>query len=285
MLTSVQARTAYGSLLELPLASDAISINPLQIRNITGLGPVKANVNTTPLGLYDAETYVGSSVGKRNIVITVGLNPNWIDQSMESLRGLLYAYFMTKRQVFLRFFSTHLPTVEILGYVEGFEPNIFSKDPEIQISVICPSPDFVDIVATIVTGVVSTNLLSPTNINYIGTVPTGFVLKVEASVALPGYINSPISIVLISPEASTLAFIGTVDSITSPKYVEVSTIPGQKYIRSITVPGGVISSILSTMVNPSTWPRLQNGSNLFKVKADSAGQVWTLTYFNRFGGL
>ncbi len=103
MLTKVEV---FGPVpLILPLGEGETNTDPIQIRDVQGLGPVKANVNTSPFGSFDGEAYTGSSVGKRNIVLTLGLNPNWKDQSITSLRQLLYTYFMPKRAVTLRFFS------------------------------------------------------------------------------------------------------------------------------------------------------------------------------------
>ncbi len=87
---------------KLLLGGDTPNTDPVQIRNLEGVGPVKALVNTIPYAELDGESYAGSSTSKRNIVMTLGLNPNWVDQSIESLRHLLYSYFMPKRMVRLR---------------------------------------------------------------------------------------------------------------------------------------------------------------------------------------
>ncbi len=100
----VEIRNSRSPVLSLLLGGGGLNTDALQIRNIEGLGPVKASVNTSPFGSVDGESYTGSNVGKRNIVMTLGLNPNWRDQSMASLRQLLYAYFMPKQFVKLRFF-------------------------------------------------------------------------------------------------------------------------------------------------------------------------------------
>ena len=55
------------------MASD----DPIHIRDITGLGPVKAEIATTPFATSDGELFQGSTVGKRNIVMTLGFNPDW----------------------------------------------------------------------------------------------------------------------------------------------------------------------------------------------------------------
>ena len=95
---------------------------------------------------------------------------------------MLYKYLLPEQWTRLRFFSDHLPTVDIAGVVETFEPNIFSQDPEIQVSILCPKPDFVDIEATFLTGTVdSGGTIDELEIDYIGTVATGFELRIHSS--------------------------------------------------------------------------------------------------------
>jgi hypothetical protein len=117
--------------------------SPIQIRDISGLEPVKAEITFVPSN-QDIDLFQNARLGKRNIVFKLGLDPNWIDQTMSSLRRLLYAHFPPKEWRSLRFYSDDMPMVEIGGYVESVEPNMFSQDPEMQISIICPRPNFAD---------------------------------------------------------------------------------------------------------------------------------------------
>ncbi len=66
MLTRIEIINPRVPTLLLPLSN--LGVEPIQIRNVEGLGPVKASVNTQPFGSVDGESYVGSNVGKRNIV-------------------------------------------------------------------------------------------------------------------------------------------------------------------------------------------------------------------------
>lgn len=280
MLTKVEVYTPRASDPPLVLNQTVTLADTIIVRNIDGLGPVKATVNTTPFGSADGESFNGSNVGKRNIVLTLALNPNWATQSMASLRQLLYAYFMPKAKVRLRFFRDTMSMVEIVGYVEGFEPNIFSKDPEVQISIICPMPDFVDVSATVVSGLVGNGSVE-TAVNYVGTVSTGFVVAIKTSVAKPLY-GGPFSVVNKTPFAQVFAFIGQADT---TKYLELSSVRGMKYLRNIAITNGAITNLLSSAAADYVWPRLEPGVNTFSVIALEPGQLWTLTYFNRFGGM
>ncbi len=280
MLTNLEVYSPRSSVPTLALGNNGPSTDAIQVRGIEGLGPVKASVNTTPLGSIDGESYMGSSVGKRNIVITFGLNPNWVDQTVSSLRQLLYAYFMPKQSIKLRFMSSTMVTVDIEGYVEGVEPNIFSKDPEVQVSIICPKPDFVASSATVVVGTVGDGQVS-TEINYNGTTPTGFVLKIESSTAKPTFTGN-IQVVNETPFTQVFSLDVTINA---QQYFEMSSVAGAKYVRTVLIGDGSITNLLRRIATNAVWPRLDPGLNGFKVVGAEVGQTWTLTYFSRFGGL
>jgi len=106
VLTEIKAYSSWQSAPTLYL-DDAgrAETDLIQIRNVDGLDPVTASVGTTPYGSSDGESYVGSSVLSRNLVLTLHPNPNWINWSPEALRRFLYAYFMPKGIVQLEFYS------------------------------------------------------------------------------------------------------------------------------------------------------------------------------------
>lgn len=256
------------------------SDDPVHIRDITGLGPVTANITTAPSGTSRGETKQGSSVGKRNIVLTLGLNPNWAVQTVSALRQILYAYLMTENWVKLRFYSDDLPTLDIEGTVESFEPNIFAQDPEYQISIINERPDFIEIDATILRGVVDDGS-TQMEVGYEGNVSSGVELRVDRSVARPAY-SGPITISIENFKGVQSI---TVDPVTidTTKSFKMSSVQGQKRVQSESL---VDNSIINLLRNKyGVWPELQPGENLISVSGFLPGQNWTLAYFNRFGGL
>lgn len=284
MITQMEVFTSRVTESPLPFVADNDeSSDPIQIRNIDGLGPVNATINTTQYASQDDSEFTGSNVGNRNIVITVGLNPNWLDQTPESLRQALYAYFMPKNKVTLRFTSTHMATVQIDGYVESCVPNHFSKDPEYVISIICPKSAFVATSATIVTGV--TGALpdaGPIPIVYQGTISTGFVLDVTDSASSADMVNGELRVINENPDLELFIVTATVSSTLS---LELSTVTGNKYIRAITVATGAQTSILGKQAAGSSWLQLDEGVNNFRVVSAQPGQTWSLEYFARYGGL
>jgi hypothetical protein len=282
MITKMEVYTDSPSAPELPLGGFMPGNDPIQVRDIRGLEPVKAEIATTPFATGRGELYQGSSSGKRNIVITLGLNPNWVDQTMSTLRQMLYAYFLPEAWVRLRFFSDYMATVDIEGYVESFEPNIFSQDPEIQISVICPKPDFIDVDATILTGTVddgSTEL----EFDYVGTVNTGFELRIDRSVLNPAY-TGPVTITVLSPTDPQIFVVDPV-TIDVSDYFKLSTIAQAKHVQAIDLVDASAVNLLAAVADDAVWPIFKPGENVISVAADENDQAWTLAYFTRYGGL
>lgn len=283
-ITKMELFSANPSAPELALGGFMPSNDPVQVLDIQGLGPVKAETESTPFATGRGELYQGSSIGKRNIVMTLGLNPDWATQTMATLRQLLYAYLLPGVYSKLRFFSDYLPTVDIEGIVESFEPNIFSQDPQIQVSVLCHKPDFQDVDATVYTGVVDDGSIE-LEFDYIGNIATGFELRIDRTVANPSYTGS-VTVSVASP-VEPLPQVITIDPVTinTVDYFKLSTRSQLKRVQSIDIADGSTANKLDKMTAGSVWPVLHPGQNIFSVAAEENDQVWTLAYFNRFAGL
>jgi hypothetical protein len=277
VLTAFKAYSAWLSAQELPVSDQGrAETDPIQIRDISGLEPVKANVNTTPFGSVDGEAFTGASVPKRNIVITFGLNPDWDTWTIRSLRRLLESYFMPKQATKLEFESDDMSTVQIAGYVESFEPNLFSKDPEIQVSVICPDPYFTAIDPVVATGLSSDE---PKEIDYSGTIETGFVLEVSFANGL-----SP-TLITVDTGNNAPADFSMLASVDASKYLMASSVQGKKFVQNVAFADGRTTNLLNAIQPGYFWPTLQPGVNMFDLVSDVGVQDWQLTYFERFGGL
>jgi hypothetical protein len=284
VITKLEVFSAQPGAPELSLGGFYANLDPVQIRNIDGLGPVKADIATSPFATGDGELLDGDpTVGKRNIVLTLGLNPNWVDQTVSSLRRLLYRYLMPKAWTKLRFFSDDMPTVDIEGYVESFDPNMFTDDPEIQVSIICPKPDFIEPDATFYYGVVDDGT-TELEFEYPGSVPTGFELRVQHSATNVAY-NGPLDVTMQQePELAQILTVDPVD-IVAAHHFKLSTIHNAKRVQQISNVDGSVVNLRSKMSDDSVWPQIQPGTNLFKVAALENGQDWTLAFFSRYGGL
>jgi len=284
VITKVEVFSDIPDAPELALGGPMASYDPIHVRDLTGLGPVKAEIATTPFATSDGELFQGSTVGKRNIVMTMGFNPNWEEeQTVSSLRQRLYAYLLPKAWTKLRYTSDNLPVVDIEGYVEALEPNIFSQDPEIQASVICPRPDFIDPDAVIINGLVDDGTTENV-IDYIGTVPTGFELRIQRTVENPSYTGSFVVTNVMPDETEQIFEIDPVTVDTTQSF-KLSTVKNAKRAGHVDVDDGEFHNLLANVSAVSVWPELRFGENLIKVAAEENDQAWTLAYFNRFGGL
>jgi len=280
----VKVYTPGQSVLDLSLGA---GFQTMQIRDIGGIGPVASTVSTIPYGGVDGETYSGVSRGKRNITMILGLNPDWSGQSMSSLRHLAYLYFMTKQKVTLRFISDELPVCEIVGYVESCEPNIFSRDPEMLISIVCPDPDFVAIAPTVIIGTTGLNSSEFFDFEYNGTVPTGYTVTIESTPENVSFVGTMFFyhyLGVVTDESQPQILFGPI-LVDETHRFEMSTIPGKKYIRTKHTSFLDVVNLLSDFYM-GEWPHLGPGANRIAVSTGADNdQKWTLTYSSRFGGL
>jgi hypothetical protein len=289
----MEASNTQPDIPELPLGGFVPgSSAAIQVRSIEGLGPVKGAVSSTPYATGRGALFQGIAIETRNIVLTLGLNPDWEDQSMTSLRRLLYRYFMTGLWVRLRFLCDDMDPVYINGISESFEPNIFAQDPEIQVSIICNKPDFIDEATTLIesetldiasvdfNGITYESMTDPniTDLDYIGTAPAGFEVIIE------------------EPYTGTLAFVNaTPDGV---QYLEMeavvidgiqrfhlNTVRSTRYVRNVNIITGAAVNILAKMTKESDWPEFSPGANRFAVYSTGGGLAWTLGYLVRYGGL
>ena len=111
------------------------------IKSITGLGPVKANVNTTEVSTNDGSMFNSARLNQRNIVIQMVFVNSIYGEDIEAIRQKSYKYFPIKKSVEL-VIETDNRYVRTTGYIESNEPDIFSKQEGTQISIICPDPYF-----------------------------------------------------------------------------------------------------------------------------------------------
>lgn len=137
MIKTVRVTNYLGESLTLELK------NPwdvgIAITKIEGLGPVKADINSTEISSGDGARFNSARIGTRNIVFTFRLLEA---PTVEDSRQKTYKYFPIKTNVTL-LFETDNRLCQITGYVESNKPNIFSEEEDTQISIICPNPYFI----------------------------------------------------------------------------------------------------------------------------------------------
>jgi hypothetical protein len=273
MLSKVEVRNVQGGLLSLELTdiSDGIVL-----RNIEGLDPVKATIVSSSFAQQDGTQYHSSRREERNITMELMLQPDYINTNVRDLRYRLYEYFMTKSEVKLRFFDSDGPTVDIVGRVESCEAPLFAKEPQMDISVLCSDPDFVDPTTVTLSGN-TTASTTETLLQYPGTVETGvnFTLNINR-------ILTEFTIYFRSPDGS-LTSMDIAGSFVTGDVLKISTIPGAK--GATLTRGGTTSSVLYAVSPQSNWFQLLQGDNHLRVYAEGAAIPYTLSYNTRYGGL
>jgi hypothetical protein len=188
---------------------------------------------------------------------------------------------MPKRLTRLVFYSDDIPPVEISGIVETVEVNPFSSDPELLVSIVCPDPYFTALDPEVITGQSVRAGGAVHNIDYDGTIEAG--IHVEVSFG-SGTAPTVIGIQVGDP---TISYFIVDTTVSSSKYLEMSSLPMQKFVQTVEIGTGIITNLLSkvTIQEGSGWPTLQPGEQDFSVITDQGIQDWELTYFERFGGL
>lgn len=136
MIKSVTVTNHLGDSVKLELTRPEKS--GFVIKNIEGLGPVKANINTTKLASGDGAIYNSAYADQRDIVISL-LFLQIGNETIEDIRHKSYKYFPIKKKVQL-VIETDRRTVKTEGYVEANEPNIFSANEGCSITIACPDP-------------------------------------------------------------------------------------------------------------------------------------------------
>lgn len=272
MLVEVEVRTRQGALL-LPLESVSDGI---AIESIEGLDPVKATIVSSSFATLDGAQYQSSRREARNIKFQLGLEPDYVKQTVRDIRSRLYGFFMPKTSVDLTFRMADGLSVDISGTVESFESVLFSNEPVVNISIMCFDPDFYEPEKVLINGSTVPNT-TDTFIDYVGTVEAGinFTLIPNRDVSEFTIYNSPPDGSFRSLDFSAPLLAGDL--------LSINTLPGQKEVALTR--NNTNSSMLYAMSPQSSWIDLQPGSNSIRVYAEGAPIQYIITYSKRYGGL
>jgi hypothetical protein len=277
MLSKVDVVGPSGSTLSLPLADTSAGYI---LKGIEGLDPVKATLVSSSFAQLDGSQFQSARRENRNVILTVGIEPYSGGATVRSLRAALYAYFMPKTVVTLKFYDDDVFFASIVGTIESCETPLFSKDPELNISIVCFDPAFSAASATSVSGnTVSSSSSTEQTINYPGSVETGYLFTLNVNRSISGF-----TLYMRRAGGSALA-LDFAASLVSGDVVKISTASRDKYARL--THSGVESSVLFDVSKSSIWTPLWPGDNFLRVKqADTGAAIpFTLAYTTKYGGL
>jgi len=270
----VEVSTPQGDLLSFQLDDDEASY---LIQDIDGLDPVKATITSTAFAGLDGTQFQSARREERNIVITAGLNPNPLTETVRSLRNRLYAFFMPTTKVDLTFYDDEGPDVTISGVVEDAPSPLFTQEPAMNISVTCFKPDFLDVVPGHIGDGMTTSGSSGRLIAYPGTSKTGTVITLNVDRTLSDFT------IYHQPPNDDLRQLDFSASLVAGDILVINSVTGSKGVTLTR--GGTISSLLYGKSPQSSWIELLPGDNVITFYATGAGIPYTLDYVARYGGL
>lgn len=273
MITKLEIRTSQGALLGLPL--DDVS-NGFVVEEVGGLDPVRATLVSSGFANLDGQQYQSSRRDTRNIKLRLGLESDYVTNTVRELRQRLYGFLMPKSEVTLRFLMEDGLDVDIVGRVESFETALFTAEPSVDVSIVCFNPDFYDPdLVTVAGNTVATS--AEQRIDYLGTVETGISFTLNLNRAL-----SEFSIYHRPPDG-TLRIMEFVAPLLNADVLTIDTIPGAK--GAVVSRGGSDLSVLYGVSPQSSWVELLPGENYIRVYAEGAAIPYTIEYTNKYGGL
>lgn len=207
------------------------------VKKIAGLEAPKSNLLFSDQALDSPDKLVGVSTPSRSIDILIGYRPDWSNstKTITGLRESIQKTILPGCQY--RFFFDNY---WIDGVVETVQPNIYTENPELLISIICPFSGFRKTAGPITIPLpAKTNDGLPYNLSAydLGTGNSGMIFKgvmsdngaVKASVISNGVEND-------------LVFRVNIGSTT------VNTIPGQKSVTSTGSGPSILNYLESSLV-------------------------------------
>jgi hypothetical protein len=217
-----------------------------------GLGPPEFDVNIVDT-LFQSGIYLGRRALGREVVLRVGLNPDW-DTGMTpaDLRSELYGLLEPRSDNPITISLQNLASQGVAmteGVVKTFEISQYVKDPEVQITLGCFKPYLWSPVMKNSTTLDKTNPVMVTD----GNMKTGFIMDLTftAAVALGAFkiTQSGTGHVMQIDRAFAIG-----------DRLIINTIPGERSIKVIPN-GGTLTEIVGYLSMTSKWIGLEPGSN------------------------
>lgn len=269
---NIQNVNDTSTLLTLTLSDPS---NGYIVKEIQGLGPVKATLHSSTFAGLDGERYHGSRKDIRNIVFTLGLKSTAL--SVQALRTMLYKTFMPQSDITMSFYMADNSRFDILGVVETCEPTMFSKEPDMTVSTICHSPDFISPVVGTVSGV-TTNSTNNVEFQYSGTVPSGFTFTMVAAT------NISNTTITFERNGKLETLRSNLDMVAGDTLL-ISTVKGSRSAKVIRNGQTIASTALYSISNDAVWLELLPGLNKVRVSTETPGNAYFMEWKPRHGGL
>ena len=280
MLPIIKAENERGEVLDL-------STSPRYLAMLTGTGSPAATINRTKAGVADGTRFNSSTVGERNLLLTI-----YLLRDIERARMNLYRFFATKSRVRI-YYQTESLDVYAEGYVETAEINPWDQNQNMQVSIICPMPFWQDVAETctdasdvtalfefpfsIEAAGVELSVIDPTASTIVennGTVAAGVTFELVATVQSknPRIYN-----------LSTGEFIGLEIELQAGDRLLINTTNGNK--SAVHIRDGVRSNCINTVMVGSTWLQMAIGPNEYSYTMNEGECTLGIYHTNMYTGV
>jgi Phage tail protein len=272
MLTMVTVQNIRTGTLLLPLMD---SSGGYAVEDIQGLDPVKATFVSSSQAQMDGAQLHNKRREPRNILMKLGLKPDYVTNSVASLRSNLYRYLMPKSTVIFSLYSDDVLWGTTEAEVESLENNMFTADPVVDISLICYDPDFHAPSPTLIEAQTVSDATTQ-SIEYDGTSDTGIIFNIAFPRA-----SSEIRLYNIRPDLID----NMLDIDGSFLLNDILTINTNKGQKSVTINrSGLIIPALYYLASGSSWITLTQGINQFRAYHSGTPIPFDLEYTKKYGG-
>lgn len=302
MIKSIKVTNPKGESLVLDLFHPEKS--GLIVKSISGLGPPKANINSTDLATADGALYSSARASTRNIVFNLQF---MFAPTIEDSRQLTYKYFPLKKLVKIEV-ETDNRSLETSGYVESNQPDIFSKEETTQISILCLNPFFYDPNPSVTQFATVTptfefpfsnesttesliefgtiNLDTRSTIDYVGDVDTGVLITIHAL----GSVSGSLTIYNVETQEKMVIDLAKIKTLIGKDYgsgddIIISTVSGDKYVQVLH--DGKYTNAIAAIEKLADWFQVSVGRNIFNftVTKGIENLVMSFSYRNAYGGI
>lgn len=302
MIKSLRITNYLGEEIKIKLSEDEPE-HGLILFGADGIGSPKADINTTAMASFDGTIYNSARAEERNIVLKLLLT---FAPKIEDSRQRTYQYFPLKKPVTLHF-ETDNREIKITGYVEENQPNIFTSQETVQISILCPDPFFYSEKpeSTIFSGVEpmfefifsNESLEEPLlcfgeirsqteqTVHYNGDADVGVIIKIHAIGPVDNIdiynVRTREHMRIDTAKVATL----TGSGIVAGDDIIINTNKGSKSVQLLR--GGKYTNILNCVDRDVDWFRLVKGDNIFAYVADSGSEnlYFNITYDTLYEGV
>lgn len=232
-----------------PMTLKVEDIDPAEIlilKSITGLSPEGITLFTGDFA-RDGGYYQGRRIGKRNVVLTFKLNPNYatpypLGIEVSDIRELLYKMFLqpqsTTHSVQVMLDDDRKPDRYFIGYCESITTDMWAQSQEAQVSLVCVDPYIRSVALT--TFVDAAGVLT-TPIVYDGSATTGLIVKLKVAVAT-SILNFALN--------TSAKYISLTTTFAVNDIIDINTTIGSRSIKKNNV------DIMGTMGATAGWPML-----------------------------